>query len=76
MATPPKREEFLELIPWDAAESRPALRLDKADITTIAPSPVKPKLRRANRAITTYLVSAFLLGLLVGLLVLSDTELN
>jgi hypothetical protein len=76
MATPPKREEFKELMPWDAAESLPALRVDKANITTMAPSPVKPKLRNANRAITTYLVSVVLLGLLLGFLVLSDTELN
>ena len=76
MATPPKREEFIELMPWDAAESLPALRVDKANITTMAPSPVKPKLRNAKRAITTYLISVVLLGLLLGLIVLSDTELN
>ena len=76
IAKPPKREEFWELIPWDAPESLPALRVDRANITTIAPSPVKPKLRNAKRAITTYLERVFLLGLLVGFLVLSDTELN
>ena len=76
MATPPKREEFIELMPWDAAESLPARRVDRANITTMAPSPVKPKLRSAKRAITTYLVSVVLLGLLPSFVVLSDTELN
>jgi len=76
MATPPKREEFIELIPWDAAESLPARRVDRAVITTMAPSPVKPKLRNAKRAITAYLVSVVLLGLLPSFVVLSDTELN
>ena len=76
IAKPPKREELLELMPWDAAESLPALRVDRANITTIAPSPVKPKLRKAKRAITTYLVSVVLLGLLVGFVVMLDTELN
>ena len=76
IAKPPKREEFWELIPWDAAESLPALRVDRANITTMAPSPVKPKLKNAKRAITTYLISVVLLGLLPGFLVLSDTELN
>ena len=76
IAKPPKREEFWELIPWDASESLPALRVDRANITTIAPSPVNPKLRNAKRAITTYLVTVVLLVLLPGFLVLSDTELN
>jgi hypothetical protein len=76
IAKPPKREEFWELIPWDAAESLPALRVDRENITTMAPSPVNPKLRNAKRAITTYLISVVLLGLLPGFLVLSDTELN
>jgi len=50
-------------MPWDAAESLPALRVDRANITTMAPSPVKPKLRNAKRDITAYLVSVVLLGL-------------
>ena len=73
---PPKREEFWELIPWDASESLPALRVDRANITTIAPSPVKPKLKNAKTAITTYLVTVVLLGLLGAVLSISDTELN
>ena len=76
MATPPKREEFIELMPWDAAESLPARRVDKANITIITPRPVKPKVRNAKRAITMYFLSVLLLGLLVGFVVLSDTELN
>ena len=76
IAKPPKREEFWELIPWDAAESLPALRVDRANITTIAPSPVRPNVRIANRAITTYFVSVVLLGLLEAVLSLLDTELN
>jgi hypothetical protein len=76
IAKPPKREEFWELIPWDAAESLPALRVDRANITTIAPSPVNPKLRNAKTAITTYLVTVVLLGLLGTVLSVSDTELN
>ena len=63
MATPPKREEFIALIPWDAAESLPARRVDRANITIMAPSPVKPKLRNAKRTITTYLIRVVLLGL-------------
>jgi hypothetical protein len=76
IAKPPKREEFWELIPWDAAESLPALRVDRANITTMAPSPVRPKLKNAKRAITTYLISVVLLGLLEAVLSLLDTELN
>ena len=76
IAKPPKREEFWELIPWDAAESLPALRVDRANITTMAPSPVRPKLKNAKRAITTYLISVVLLGLLGAVLSLLDTELN
>tara|TARA_B100000497_G_C7664519_1_gene400530 strand:- start:1572 stop:1811 length:240 start_codon:yes stop_codon:yes gene_type:complete len=68
IATPPNREEFLELMPWDAAESLPARRVDKANITTIAPRPVKPKLRSAKRAIAIYLVSVCLLGVLAEFL--------
>ena len=76
IAKPPKREEFWELIPWDAAESLPALSVDRENITTMAPSPVKPKLKNAKRAITTYLISVVLLGLLEAVLSLLDTELN
>jgi hypothetical protein len=76
MATPPRRDEFIVLIPWLAAESLPARRVDRANITTIAPSPVKPNVISAKRAMTKYLVRVSLLGLLAGFLELSDTDLN